>query len=169
MASPSQTHPHLLRLPTYYPNLKYIQLALAVLTLALSAFNLAVIPYSAHAYAIFVSLYTIGTTIYYLVASRFTPESYNWIALLVLEILAVVFWLACWAVLAALFVVLSTDTSYYFGGYDFYYRKRAVERRGYYELGEAYTGCLIAAMALGIVQLLVTLPLRRSDLRIMAD
>ena len=52
-----KTAAHIPTLPNSFHILKYIQLAFATLLLPLSAFNVAVLAYNAHAYAIFVALY----------------------------------------------------------------------------------------------------------------
>lgn len=147
-------HAHMLHLPRWFDIIKYIQLVIAVLIIGLSAFCVAVLAFSAHAYAIFASLYSLAIIIYYLVASKATPKSYNWIALLVLEVVAVIFWLATWAVLGALFAALAYIGSYYNSSY--YYRvKRSLEVRDAYSYGYGYVGCSIAAMALAVIQLCV--------------
>lgn len=147
-------HAHMLHLPRFFTIIKYVQLIIAVLVLGLSAFSVYLLAFSAHAYAIFVSLYTVGITIYFLVANKSAPKSYNWIALLVLEVLAVIFWLAAWAVLAALFAILayvgSTYDSYYGYGYKI---KRSLETRDAYSYGLGYAGCLLAAIALAVINL----------------
>lgn len=140
---------HMLHLPRFFTILRYIQLVLAVLVLGLSAFCVYFVAFSSHAYAIFASVYTIGIIIYFLVASKATPQSYNWIALLVLEVLAVIFWLATWAALAALFALLA----YVGSSYDYYYAKRDLVARDAYSYGLAYAGCLLAAIALAVIQL----------------
>lgn len=150
-------HPHVLHLPRFFTIIKYIQLVISVLLIALSAFCVYLIAFSAHAYTIFVSLYTTGIIIYYLVASKASPKSYNWIALLVLEVLAVIFWLATWAVLGALYAALALIGSTY-DSYDYYYYyrvKRSLEARDVYSYGLAYAGCLIAAIALAVINLYV--------------
>lgn len=154
MAS-QQHYPHMLHLPRVFTIIKYIQLTFCVLILGLSAFCVYLIPFNAHAYAIFTSLFSIGSIIYFLVASKATPKSYNWIALLVLEVLAVIFWLAVWAVLGALFALLAYVGSTYDG---YYYVKRGLETRDVYSYGLGYAGCLIAAIALAVIQLYVLDP-----------
>lgn len=145
-------HPHMLHLPRFFTVIKYIQLAIAFLVLGLSAFCVYWIAFSAHAYAIFVCLYTFGTIIYFLVAGKATPKSYNWVALLVLEVLAVIFWLAAWAALGALFAALAYIGSYYDSTY-YYNVKRSLEARDAYSYGYGYAGCLLAAIALGVINL----------------
>ena len=144
-------HPHMLYLPRFFDIIKYIQLVISVLLIGPSAFCIYVLALSAHAYAIFVSLYTSAIIIYYLVASKATTKNYNWIALLVLEVLAVVFWLATWAVLGALFAALAYIGSYYDDYYSYY--KRDLETRDAYSYGLGYAGCLIAAIALAVINL----------------
>ena len=176
-----RTAAHIPTLPNSFHILKYIQLGFATLLLPLSAFNVAVLAYNAHAYAIFVALYvsipnnihtnppmsqhrltptllqTIGITIYHIVCLHSTPQSYHWIAVLVLEIVALIFWLSCWAVLAALYAVLvllgsSYDYGYYYTSYK---RDLDLEKRMSYEYSMAYTGCLIASLAFSVVNLCV--------------
>lgn len=146
-------HPHMLHLPRFYTILKYIQLVIAVLVIGLSAFGVYMIAFNAHAYAIFTGLFTIGITIYFLVASKAAPKSYNWVALLVLEVFATIFWLAAWAALGALFAALAYIGSVY-SDYDYYYAvKRGLEARSAYSYGLGYAGCLIAAIALSVINL----------------
>ena len=52
-------------------------------------------------------------TAYYLISLHVAQQLYNWIALLVLECLAVVFWLSTWAVLAAAYAIVAAYDCYY--------------------------------------------------------
>lgn len=91
--------------------------------------------------------YSILILIYYFVAVHASPKLYNWIALLVLEVLALVFWLACFAALGALYAILVYIGEYYV--YDSY------RKRDLYMLSVAYTAVLIACMAISIANLYV--------------
>ncbi|KAI6841112.1 hypothetical protein KC340_g10615 [Hortaea werneckii] len=134
---------HMLQMPRAIWILHILQLIIAVLVTALSAFMVYVVPYDATIFSIFTGSYSILILIYYFVAVHASPKLYNWIALLVLEVLALVFWLACFAALGALYAILV-----YIGEYYVYesYRKRDL-----YMLSVAYTAVLIACMAISIV------------------
>lgn len=91
--------------------------------------------------------YSILILTYYFVAVHASPNLYNSIALLVLEVLALVFWLACFAALAALYAILVYIGEYYV--YDSY------RKRDLYMLSVAYTAVLIACLAISVVNLYV--------------
>lgn len=57
--------------------------------------------------------------VYYFVAVHAANAIYNWIALLVLECLAVVFWLSTWADLAAILADVDGTLCYAFNCYSF--------------------------------------------------
>ncbi|KAI7278816.1 hypothetical protein KC345_g5749 [Hortaea werneckii] len=136
---------HMLQMPMAVWVLHILQLIIAVLVTALSAFMVYVIPYDdATIFSVFTGSYSILILIYYFVAVHASPKLYNWIALLVLEVLALVFWLACFAALGAHYAFLVYYANYYV--YDSYYRKRDL-----YTLGVAYTSILIACLAISIV------------------
>ncbi|KAI7229351.1 hypothetical protein KC343_g4712 [Hortaea werneckii] len=139
---------HMLEMPKAVWILHILQLIIAVLVTALSAFMVYVIPYDATIFSVFTGSYTILILIYYFVAVHASPKLYNWIALLVLEVLALVFWLACFAALGAHYAFLVFYANYYV--YDSYYRKRDL-----YMLGNAYTGILIACLAISIVNFIL--------------
>ncbi|KAI7230320.1 hypothetical protein KC330_g7025 [Hortaea werneckii] len=134
---------HMLQMPRAVWILHILQLIIAVLVTALSAFMVYVIPYDATIFSIFTGSYSILILIYYFVAVHASPKLYNWIALLVLEVLALVFWLACFAALGALYAILVYIGDYYV--YDSY-RKRDV-----YMLSVAYAAVLITCLAISIV------------------
>lgn len=147
-------YPHMLHLPRFFTVIKYIQLVIAVIVTALSAFCVAVLPFNAMIFALFVGVYSLGIIIYFLVASKATPKSYNWVALLILEILATIFWLAAWAIMGALFAALAYLGSTYYDDDYYYYRvKRSLEARSAYSYGLGFAGCLIAAIALAVINL----------------
>ncbi|KAI7082827.1 hypothetical protein KC356_g8047 [Hortaea werneckii] len=134
---------HMLRMPRAVWILHILQLIIAVLVTALSAFMVYVIPYDQTIFSIFAGSYSILILIYYFVAVHASPQLYNCIALLTLEILALVFWLACFAALGALYSFLV-----YVGTYLVYdsYRKRDL-----YMLSVAYTAVLLTCLALSII------------------
>ncbi|GAB1743926.1 hypothetical protein NU219Hw_g972t1 [Hortaea werneckii] len=134
---------HMLQMPRAVWILHILQLIIAVLVTALSAFMVYVIPYNATIFSIFTGSYSILILIYYFVAVHASPKLYNCIALLALEVLALVFWLACFAALAALYAILVYIGEYYV--YDSY------RKRDLYMLSVAYTAVLIACLAISVV------------------
>lgn len=58
------------------------------------------------------AIYTKLTIVYFLVATFAIKALYNWIAILILECLGVIFWLCTWAVLAAYFVLWKAYVCY---------------------------------------------------------
>ncbi|KAI6899175.1 hypothetical protein KC318_g9644 [Hortaea werneckii] len=152
---------HMLQMPRAVWILHILQLIIAVLVTALSAFMVYVIPNDATIFSIFTvrtglpikpiiktdnarqGSYCILILIYYFVAVHASPKLYNWIALLVLEVLALVFWLACFAALGALYAILVYIGDYYV--YDSY------RKRDLYMLSVAYTAVLITCLAISIV------------------
>ncbi|KAI7171511.1 hypothetical protein KC316_g11307 [Hortaea werneckii] len=156
---------HMLQVPRAVWILHILQLIIAVLATALSAFMVYVIPYDATIFSIFTvraslsheanyktdkarqGSYSILILIYYFVAVHASPKLYNWIALLVLEVLALVFWLACFAALGALYAILVYIGDYYV--YDSY------RKRDLYMLSVAYTAVLITCLAMSIVNFII--------------
>lgn len=78
------------------------------------------------------SIYSIGISVYYFVSLHASTQLYNWIALLVLECVAVIFWLSTWSTLVAWREVL------------FVY---------YYEVATAYYALLLVSIVFSVVVL----------------
>jgi len=132
--------------------LKIIQLPLAVLILAFQAFDVAIVSNSYSAFAIFAALYTIIILIYYFVAIHGANAIYNWIALLVLECLAVVFWLVQWALLAAGIAFVT----WYNTNYTTVYYKRDLAKRYISEsTAEAAGDLLYVSLAFGLIEFIL--------------
>ncbi|KAK0656556.1 hypothetical protein B0T16DRAFT_452112 [Cercophora newfieldiana] len=123
--------------PKGFIALRIVQLVLAVLILALAAYGCAVLPTSGNIYMAVVCLFTIGIEIYYLVVHYSVPRSYNYWAVLGLEIFMVIMWLASFALLAseAAIVMALLDYTYSFSYY-------------YFDEG-AVGACMATAAALG--------------------
>jgi uncharacterized membrane protein len=80
--------------------------------------------------------------VYYFVAVHSQHHAYNWIALLVLECILVIFWLVVWALIAAL------------AAYVAYYNslKRDLSKRYTYAEAEAYGAIFYALLAFGLIE-----------------
>jgi len=91
-------------------------------------------------------LFTIGILVYYFVAVHSQPQIYNWIAFLVLECVAVIFWLVVWAIFAAALAVV------YFVSTDYYYAKRSLDKRLTNGEFDAYNAITYAVLALGLIE-----------------
>ena len=70
-----------------------------------------------------------------------------------LEVLATIFWLAAWAVLGALFAALAYIGTYYDDDYYYYRVRRSLEARSVYSYSLGFAGCLIAVIALAVINL----------------
>lgn len=90
--------------------------------------------------------------VYYFIALHGAPKGYNWIAVLVLECLNLIFWLCTFAVLAAIYSAWGTVS---YSSYYVYYTKRSLHERDiYYEdLATAYAATLIATIAFATLNL----------------
>lgn len=89
------------------------------------------------------ALYTIIILVYYFVAVHRAHQIYNWIALLSLECVSVVFWLSTWSTLASWYRIVAYDYSLYAAA-------------GYSHItnaASAYRGSLLGAMVLSVIQL----------------
>ncbi|CZT24042.1 uncharacterized protein RCC_09759 [Ramularia collo-cygni] len=139
---------HVLELPKFVWALKIVQLVFSVLVLALAAVNVSAIAYNAHALSIFTALFSILILVYYFVAIHGSIKLYNWIALLILECLALIFWLSTWAVLAALY---ATPTYYSYDSYYYWY-KRSLEKR---ITVSDYTGTFISALTFSVINFIL--------------
>jgi hypothetical protein len=129
--------------PTGFVTVRILQLIIAIICLGLTAYTVAVLPISGAALMLFTAIVSLGTSIYLLVAHFGPPKSYNYWAIMSLDIFHVLFWLVSFGLLAAqaaaLFVL---GSSYYYDDY-------------YYSYGDGYSilGAIAAAAAgLGGVQ-----------------
>ncbi|KAF2725274.1 hypothetical protein K431DRAFT_290952 [Polychaeton citri CBS 116435] len=145
---------HMITLPKWIWIVKIVQAVLAVIVLALSAYGVHYIPYSGYCYSIFTPL-TIGQTLYtgiiltyYFVTLHAWNAGYNWIAMLILEIFAVIFWLSTWASLAVVYVAASADSTYSYSYYDYYYKLRKRDSTSW----SAYLGVAIGAAVISAIQ-----------------
>lgn len=84
---------------------------------------------------------TLITTIYHIVAHFGAPHSYNYWAVLSLDIFLLIFWLISFALLATEISVLSDGYFYCNGGYDIC------------SVSEVYSACVAAAAGVGGLEL----------------
>jgi uncharacterized membrane protein YtjA (UPF0391 family) len=95
-------------LPAKVPQPKWIlfvraaRALLAVVVLGLCAYTIQIIPMVQAQFNIFVAIFTFLVTVYIFVAEIPAPQAYNKWAILALEIMTLIFWLAGFASLAAL-------------------------------------------------------------------
>ena len=93
---------HIVPVPKWFTIIKYVQLLLAVVVLALSAYGLSGLSWLGGAdYSIFVAIATFIIVGYYLLSTIRLVSLYNKIAVLVLECFMVIWWLSTWAYLAS--------------------------------------------------------------------
>ena len=78
------------------------------------------------------TLYSLIALIYYFVSIHKEHKLYNWIALLILECFAIIFWLSIWAVLATAIALVALAYSAYDNVYDDYYKRDIVKRYSEY-------------------------------------
>jgi len=100
--NPSQ--PKVVQVPPFFKILKFVQIGLALLILALSAAAIGIIAGNGYlggpSYQIFVAIATFITNGYYLFATLRAPHLYHKIPILVLEIFQFLWWLSSWTTLA---------------------------------------------------------------------
>jgi hypothetical protein len=105
---------HIIKLPFWVWILKIVQAVLALLVLAFSAYLIDKVDnanwinsesshWDGFSLAIFTAIFTFLILGYYFGSLHFFPAAYNWIAVLALECLAFVFWLASFADLADMY------------------------------------------------------------------
>ncbi|SMY27864.1 unnamed protein product [Zymoseptoria tritici ST99CH_1A5] len=141
------SHDHHLQLPKFIWPIRIVQLVLSVIVLGLSAANVDVASFDAHAFAVFTSLFSIIILTYYLVAVHAVPRAYHWMAIVALELIAVVFWLATWAALAGLYADLVGGSRRSRNYYNI--DRRSPEKRSIYS---DYQGVFQAAIAFSVIQ-----------------
>ncbi|VBB72633.1 Putative protein of unknown function [Podospora comata] len=81
--------------------LRILQLVVAVIVLGLVAYSIHFLAWDGNAFMLAVAIMTILTSIYHLVAWFGAPEAFNYWAVLALDILLIVMWLASFSVVAA--------------------------------------------------------------------
>ncbi|KAK3721976.1 hypothetical protein LTR37_002792 [Vermiconidia calcicola] len=150
---------HIVQLPKAIWIIKIVQTVIAVLVLAFSAFEVAVYPNSVSGYDIFVALYTIAILVYYFVALHGSTKIYNWIALLVLECVAVIFWLCVWALFATSLAALALYDTYYndyaYGGYYSYIKRDSLAKRYDYNTAVAAGALVYTTLAISVIQFIL--------------
>ena len=142
-------------IPIYPHNfiaLRIVQLVLAVIVIGLAAYGVAGLAFDGDVFIMAVGLMTLIVTTYYLVAEYSSPAVYNYWAVLALDILLVIMWLASFALLASeVAAVYSYSGSSY--SYDTYYKRSDIAKRTAYIDASAWAACLAACSALGGVEL----------------
>jgi len=95
---------NIVQVPPFFFVLKVAQVALSVVVLALAAASIALEGgygfYGGQSYAIFVAIATWICCGYYIASTRFMPNLYHRIPVLVLEVFLWIWWLSCWSTLA---------------------------------------------------------------------
>jgi hypothetical protein len=137
---------HIPLYPHNFIALRIVQLVLAVVVIGLAAFGVAGLAFDGVIFIMVVGIMTMIATIYYLVAEFSSPASYNYWAVLALDIFLVIMWLASFALLAsdvAVIYAYAADASYYYG-----YKRSEIT-----DIGTAWAACLAACSALGGVEL----------------
>ncbi|ROW14160.1 hypothetical protein VPNG_04193 [Cytospora leucostoma] len=133
--------------PTYprgFIAIRIVQLVVALVILGLCAYSLTLLSFSGNALSLFTAVATLIITVYYVVVEFGPVNGYNYWAVLALDIFAIIFWTASFALLAS-------QIAPYMGGYtvcDYY------ECDTYALTGDELTfgACLCAAAGLGGVE-----------------
>lgn len=126
--------------PKGFIGLRIVQLVLAVCVLGLAGFSTALISIDGLHLILFVAVATLVVTIYLLVVEFNVPTSYNYWAVLALDIFLLIFWLISFAYLATEISFLSTYTYLCNGGYDIC------------TVSDLYQACVAAAAGVGGVE-----------------
>ncbi|KAH7393186.1 hypothetical protein BKA64DRAFT_755232 [Cadophora sp. MPI-SDFR-AT-0126] len=92
---------HVPKLPAFTFYLRYAQLLVAMAVLGLSAYVVTCFAYSGASLSLFTAITTIIITIYYIVTITLRPVFFNYCAVIGLDILALIFWLISFALLAS--------------------------------------------------------------------
>ncbi|KIH94311.1 hypothetical protein SPBR_06148 [Sporothrix brasiliensis 5110] len=127
--------------PAYFLYLRFAQLLVTVIVLGLDAYGLSVLSFSGDELMIFTVIASLIVCIYVLVATLAAPAAYNYWAVLPLDILLVVFWLASFALLASQVAPFMGNGTYCAYGYCYHY--------GLEGQSLVYAQCLAAAAGLG--------------------
>ncbi|PQE13557.1 Integral membrane protein [Rutstroemia sp. NJR-2017a BVV2] len=147
--------------------LRIAQLVVAVATLGLSAYGVYWISFDGDDMTLFSSIATIIIVVYYLLATLSFPSLYNYWAILGLDILAVIFWVVSFPLLASEIANYTEyysytdyysgyDCSYSYDGYCYYKQKRGLEiAKRATTTFYTYRNAMIAAAALGGLEFLL--------------
>ncbi|ERS99243.1 hypothetical protein HMPREF1624_04441 [Sporothrix schenckii ATCC 58251] len=127
--------------PAYFLYLRFAQLLVTVIVLGLDAYGLSVLSFSGDELMIFTVIASLIVCIYVLVATLAAPAAYNYWAVLSLDILLVIFWLASFALLASQVAPFMGNQTYCAYGYCYHY--------GLEGQSLVYAQCLAAAAGLG--------------------
>jgi len=112
---------HIVRVPSFLRIIRYVQLALSVIIIALMGYSMSQITYSlgSFGYAIFCCVYNFIAIGYLIFSSMNAPLLWNCWAALVLDIFGVIFWISAWGSLAA-WAAVGNIAYDYSGGYSGY-------------------------------------------------
>ncbi|PQE10422.1 Integral membrane protein [Rutstroemia sp. NJR-2017a WRK4] len=147
--------------------LRIAQLVVAVAVLGLSAYGVYYLSFDGDNMTLFSSLATIIIVVYYLIATLSFPKLYNYWAILGLEILAVIFWVVSFPLLASEIAnslgyysysdyYSSYGCTYSYDGYCYYKQKRGLElAKRATTTFYTYRNAMIAAAALGGLEFLL--------------
>jgi hypothetical protein len=107
---------HIVEVPSWFLTIRFVQIGLSILVLLLNAIGLALFSfYGGPGYGIFTvrqithrqncsnSIQSIATVIicaYYIISVKSKPELYNYIAIVILEVFMVIWWLSAFSVTA---------------------------------------------------------------------
>jgi hypothetical protein len=113
----TETHDnHIVKLPLWVWILKIVQGVLAVIILGLAAYGVHWFSLDAWSLALFTTIFTGLSLLYYFLSTTVLKVGYSWIPVIVLESLLVVFWLTTFAMLADL---VGKGKGYFGGGYGY--------------------------------------------------
>ncbi|KAF2093585.1 hypothetical protein NA57DRAFT_81087 [Rhizodiscina lignyota] len=120
---------HIVQVPPFFFFLRIAQAVLTLVVFILACYGLSFSTwvFGGNGYALFVSLASFVILGYYLLTTLKFPSAYNRWAVLVLECFAVIWWLACWADLAAWAAAYSTW--FVFDDFDNSFENRAKSYR----------------------------------------
>ncbi|ORY05266.1 hypothetical protein BCR34DRAFT_604554 [Clohesyomyces aquaticus] len=97
-----QNQDHIVKVPTWYKFLIGGEILLAIVVLGLAAYGATFNDwFGGDGFAIFCAIAILLTHGYYLLSTIFFPAAYNCWVLLILFVFQVIWWLSCWASLAA--------------------------------------------------------------------
>ncbi|KAK3694781.1 hypothetical protein B0T22DRAFT_81587 [Podospora appendiculata] len=129
-----------------YPNgfiaLRIVQLVFSVIVLGLAAFGIYYLAFDGDCFILAVAIMTLITSIYHIVAWFGAPNIFNYWAILSLDILLLIMWLASFALLASQVAWFFAVTSY---SYDYYSGYSYSTTKG----DNIVASCLAAAAGLG--------------------
>ncbi|KAJ4295907.1 hypothetical protein N0V88_004609 [Collariella sp. IMI 366227] len=137
-----------------YPNgwiaIRIVQLVLSIIILAMTAYNVDVIAYDGNSLMLAVAVMCLVATLYIVLAHHTIPQTYNYWAVLGLDMLFVVLWLCAFALQASRVALLYEETNDL--GYTYNYRTGKYTTAKKSTALSAFLGTQAGSAALGGVQ-----------------